>query len=172
MVKRRPLLGLGVTALTLGFAGCLGSLDPRREPDAWAGVDPRYPDDREVPPDASTHHLFVENADEESHVIGLTVVRTEDDSLIWRNTYEAPDGRGFEIPNLLVVSRTYEIRAAIEGGDEATTEREITPCPGAGGSRNVGVWIEGATVSFRQDVCDEIRVGTLSIGDHDSFARD
>ena len=171
-MNRRNVLALGATTV-IGFAGCLDTLDPRDprdETDPWAGVEPRYPTDREVPSDASTHHLFVENANEDLPVITLTVVRVGDDELIWRNTYQMPDERGFEIPDLLVDGRTYKITLAFENGDRTTTERAVEPCPHEGGSRNVGAWIENGDVTFHQDSCDEIHVGaSLPIGPHERF---
>jgi hypothetical protein len=174
-VNRRSLLAAGASALSFGVAGCVGALDPRGGDDRWAGVEPRYPDDRRVLADADTHHLFVENADATAYSLALTVVRTDgaEETLVWRATYRAPDERGFEIPDVLVTGRSYRVTAAIENGDRATVERAIEPCPHEGGSRNVGVWIEDATVSFDEDVCDEIAVGTtLPIGDHESFRQE
>lgn len=171
MTDRRSYLALAASTLSLGVAGCIGPLDLGGD-DEWAGVDPAYPDDRDLPADAATHHLFVENADGRPYPLVLTVVRTDagEDALVWRQRYEAPDERGFEIPELLVEGRTYEITAAIEDRAGGSTTREIEPCPGEGGSRNVGVWIEDGTIAFRQDSCDEIVAGaTLPIGDHASF---
>lgn len=184
-MRRRAVLAIGAALLTGGLAGCSAAIDPRTTPDPWADADPSYPDDRTVPPDASMHHLYVENFDEESYPVTLTVVRPDDEVLVWRAAYEAPDGRGFEIRDLLVDGRTYEIALAIDEGERSTTELTIDPCQigvpatgtedeptprsEGGGSRNVGVWIEHGAVSFHQDICDEIRVGRLPIGNHDYF---
>lgn len=171
-MDRRSYLGGTATALALGLAGCVTSLAPGTDDDRWAGVEPTYPDGRDVPAGAATHHLYVENADEETHPLEVTVVRTDGDgeTLVWRAGYEAPDGRGFEVPDLLVEGRTYRVTVALADGDQASTTREIDDCPHEGGSRNLGAWIEGAAVSFRQDNCDEIIAGArLPTGDHRSF---
>lgn len=169
-MNRRRFLTIGTAATSLGTAGCLGALDRRLEPDRATDAEPRYPDDRDVPTDASTHHLFVENFDETAHVVTLTVRRLSDDALVWRNTYEAPDERGFVVPDLLVDGRTYEITTTVEDEARATVEQPVEPCNGEGDSRNGGVWIEDGNVEYRQDNCDEILVGAkLSYADHERF---
>lgn len=172
-MHRRSYLAVAASSLSLGLAGC-GALGPGDE-DEWAGVDPTYPDDRDLPPDAETHHLFVENADPRTYPLQLTVVRTDgdEDTLVWRERYEAPDERGFEIPDVLVEGRTYEISTDIEDGASASTTRKIESCPHDGGSRNVGALIEDASITYRQDRCDELIAGTeVPIGNHESFVAD
>lgn len=131
-----------------------------------------YPDDRDVPDARSTHHLFVENFDPEPYVVTLTVVRS-DEALVLRNTYEAPDGRAFYVPDLLVDGRTYRITLAIQDGARATTEQDVEPCPHEGDSRNVGIRIDDGAIAFEQDNCDELTVGAeLQSGDHERFIRE
>jgi len=171
-MDRRSYLGAAAAALSFGVAGCVAS--PPGGDDRWAGVEPTYPDDRDLPAGAATHHLYVENADEEPRPLALTVVRTDGggdgETLVWRAGYEAPDGRGFEVPDLLVEGRTYRVTVALADDDRASTTRTIDGCPHDGGSRNLGAWVEDATVSFRQDDCDELVAGaTLPTGDHRSF---
>lgn len=169
-MDRRQFLAATGTATSIGLAGCTGVLDVVGGSDPYADQEPRYPDRRTIPPAAETHHLFVENADDERYGLALTVVRPADDALVWRATYDAPDGRGFEIPDLFVEGRTYTIAADVEDGDRATTERSMEPCPHRGDSRNVGVWIEDGAISFVQDSCDEIIAGArVPVGNHESF---
>lgn len=169
-MNRRSFLAIGTAAASLGTAGCLGALDRRLESDPATDAEPRYPDDRDVPADATTHHLFVENFDETSHVVALTVRGAADGALVWQATYEAPDERGFVVPDLLVDGRTYDLATAVEDGPRATVEQSVEPCDGEGNSRNVGVWIEDGGIEYRQDNCDEIIVGAkLSYADHERF---
>lgn len=166
-MNRRTVLALGATAAVGGVAGCLGGLasDGRD-----ANAAPLYPDGRSVPADAATHDLYVENFDDTSYLATLSVVRSSDGALVWEATYEALDRRGFVVPDVLVGGRTYEITVDVEDGGRATTEETMESCPHDGGSRNVGAWIENAEVTYRRDVCDEIRVGAqLSYADHERF---
>lgn len=166
-MNRRTFLGLGATTVALGLAGCTVLGDRQ-------AADPLYPDDRDVPAGTATHDLYVENYEGTAHTVALTVVRASDDALVWRNTYEALGERGFSIPDLLVTGRTYEITADVTDVGRSSSSQSIEECP-HGGSRNVGVWIGhgGTPVAFRQDNCDEIRVGAdLSYGDHEQFVVD
>jgi hypothetical protein len=169
-MNRRTLLSIGTAAASLGTAGCLGEVNRRLESDSTTKAEQRYPDNRNVPADAATHDLFVENFDETERVVTLTVRRASDDALVWQNVYETPDERGFVVPDLLVAGRTYELATTVDDGRRATVEQSVEPCPGEGGSRNVGVWIEDGVVTYRQDNCDEILVGVkLSYADHERF---
>lgn len=162
-MHRRSFLVGCVSTLPLSVAGCLESLS--------AEETPRYPDARDVDADTPTHDLYVENYDAVSHVVTLSVTRAGDGALVWRRTYEAPDGRAFYVPDLLVTGRTYDVELAIRSGAEATERVPIEPCPHAGDSRNVGVRIRDGSITYRQDNCDEITVGAdLAAGDHEQFA--
>lgn len=165
-MNRRAVLALSATAVG-GVAGCLGGVDASG---LDGGADPLYPAGREVPADAATHDLYVENFDDTSYLATVSVVRSGDGALVWEATYEALDRRGFSIPGMLVGGRTYEITVDVKDGGRATTEEAMESCPHDGGSRNVGAWIEDAEVTYRRDHCDEIRVGAqLSYADHERF---
>ncbi|MFQ3318812.1 MAG: hypothetical protein ACI8UR_000735 [Natronomonas sp.] len=163
-MKRRTMLSAGAAALTAGLAGCSAALGAPTDGEQQ----PLYPDRRTIPARATTHHLFVENADAESHVGTLTVTRTSDDALVWRGTYEIPDERGLEIPDLLVEGRTYEIALDVDGGPRETTIQNIEPCPRSG-SRNTSAMIADGSIRFQQDNCDAISVPTLPTGPHEGF---
>lgn len=173
-MNRRSYLALAGGTVATGLAGCLEAAPFGGGSAARTDDDPRYPDDRNVPADAETHDLYVENYDDVVHDVTLAVVRTTDDALIWRADYEAPDRRGFSVPELLVEDRTYETTLTVADGPEASDTRTIEACPNPnGGSKNVGIWIEDGTITVRQDNCDVIRVGAnLNYGDHESFVVD
>lgn len=173
------MLAAGTKTVAVGLAGCLQALEAGDGGPSRSDEDPLYPDDRDVPDDAGTHDLYVENYDDVVHEVTLSVVRASDDALVWRAVYDAPDRRGFSIPDLLVGGRTYEVTLDVTDGPGASNTRTIEACSNSeggsetrsdGGSKNLGVWIDGGTITFEQDNCDEINVGVrLNYGDHESF---
>lgn len=170
-MNRRSFVATGCGAVVASVAGCLGAAEFGDDSAPGPDGTPLYPDERDVPSEAETHDLFVENFDDVVYDVTLSVVRPSDEALVWRAAYEAPDRRGFSIPDLLVEGRTYEITLDVADGPEASDTRTIEACRNPhGGSRNVGVWIEDGSVTFEQDICDELRVGAeLNYGDHESF---
>lgn len=171
-MNRRSVLGSGC-GIVASLAGCLAATDGLGG-DESDSDEPIYPDDRDVPAEADMHDLYVENFDRVAHDVTLAVVRTTADALVLRAAYEAPDRRGFSIPDLLVEGRTYEITLDVTDGPASTDTRPIEACQNPhGGSKNPGIWIEDGSITFEQDDCDEIAVGAkLDYGAHESFLVD
>jgi len=184
-MRRRAFLTVGATALA-ATAGCLDDIgdttggdgsDEDRTDDTT--TDPTTdPDDGETyePSEDGDHYLYVENLDDETHLLDLVVVEASSGETVLAGRYEAPDGRGMEFPDLAAWDETYEVTASlVDAGVTETFFWSIDDCTGSmapNGSRNGSVRIaeDAAELSFVVDACDALVAGgAVSTGPASNF---
>lgn len=169
---RRRLLATVFGLSTVGLAGC-----PSREESGGANtntVEPSETESRSAPatpspsesPSAPTpdsrHDFWISNRTGTDYRVEVAVVRTGTDETVLGGCYESPDGLALRFRDVGAEDVTYDVTAAVEGGD--TLEDRWVPgaCPeaytGTYGTDG-GVIIEDGSLSFTQNECDYATIG-------------